>query len=638
MLRIFLDFESYYDRVYSLRNMSVIEYILDTQWETLACGVAIEHEEPFLLPQDDIANFLRGINEPYCVISHNATFDAAVLAYRYDIHPTGLLCTMSMARAIMYHEIPNGRISLASCLKHLGLGEKGTFINNMVGVRFRDLIADPGKMMHFTGYTLNDVIGCRNIFFRLREHLSGAEAFVMDRVIRMVTQPVLRLNERALDDYRVILRARKAELLSRVTLSDPGALASNPKFAQLLIDHGVDPPMKISPSDPEGKKLTYAFAKTDAAFAALLEHDDPMVQALVAARLGTKTTIEESRSSRFLNIARVATHALGAPYLPVPLKYSGAHTHRYSGDWQLNMQNLSNRKSKAIRRAIEAPPGYKIVAVDAAQIEARLVAWLAQQLDLIAMFANGEDTYRSFASDIFRVILTLVSKVMRFVGKTCILGLGFGMSDAKLFWNIMTMAREQGIDLGFELTLNDCTSYVMTYRRKFPRIPRIWNDLGGVLASMASGNATGIEIGPCRIEGTSIILPSGLKLYYDNIRYDKDSDGYVYDQAQFTKRIYGAKLFENIVQALDRQHVVEAGIRAEMRATRLGIPDPRVLLNIHDENVHCVPHEYVDAMARIALEEMERNVPWSEGLPLKAEAKVGVNLADMEEWRATPVA
>jgi hypothetical protein len=638
MLRIFGDFESYYDRAYTLRKLSSVEYILDPRWETLACSVAIDHEQPFLLPQDDVARFLSGIRQPYAFISHNALFDACILAYRYGIHPPALMCTLSLARATIYHQIPNGRLSLKNVLKYLGLGEKSEFIQQMAGVHWADLVADPGKMMLFTAYAHNDSTGCRDIFFRLRDQLPNMEAIVMDRVIRMATTPLLQVNVADLQTYRETVRAKKALLLSRVTIADPGMLASNPKFAVLLQTFGVDPPMKISPSDPEGKKLTYAFAKTDAAFTDLLEHDDPMVQALVAARLGVKTTIEETRSTRFISIG-MATHAhLGMPYMPVPLKYSGAHTHRYSGDWQLNMQNLSARKSKEMRRCLYAPEGYTIVAVDAAQIEARIVAWLAGQDDLMAMFLKGEDTYKAFAADIFGVGITLVSKVMRFVGKTCILGLGFGMSARKLFFSIRTLSREQGIDLGFELTLAMCEAWVFTYRQRFHYIQRLWGDLNNLIVLMARGQADGYMVGPCAVEGTTVTLPSGLKLFYDNLRYETGTDGrgnYVYDQAQFTKRIYGAKLLENIDQALDRQHVVEAGLRTEMRARALGIPDPRVLLNIHDENVHCVPDECADTLAGIALTEMARNTQWSAGLPLSAEVKLGKNLADMTEWKPT---
>ena len=637
MLRIFADYESYYDRVYSLRKMSPIEYVLDTRWETLGCAVAIDREAPQLLPQDEVAAFLRDIKQPYALISHNMLFDGVVTAFRYGIHPPALMCTLSLARATIYHKIPNGRLSLANVAKYLGLPDKGGFISQMVGVHWADLIADPGKMMLFTAYALNDVELCREIFYQLREFLPNQEAFVMDRVIRMATRPLLQVNAAGLEVYRDEVRAKKAALLSRVTLTDPGQLASNIKFAALLETFGVEPPMKISPSDPDQRKLTYAFAKTDQAFTDLLEHDDPMVQALVAARLGTKTTIEETRSTRFIAIGEATQAHLGSPFMPVPLKYSGAHTHRYSGDWQLNMQNLSARKSKEIRRCLFAMEGYTIVAVDAAQIEARIVAWLAQQLDLLIMYANGEDTYKDFAADIFGLAHSAVTKVHRFVGKTCILGLGFGMSARKLFFSIRTLAREQGIDLGFTLTLQHCEDWVMTYRRKFFYIQRLWGDLDNLISLMAQGRADEYQIGPCTVDGTTIILPSGLRLFYDNLRFETDASGrgsYVYDQAQFTKKIYGGKLTENLVQALDRQHVVEAGIRAEMRARAIGIPDPRVLLNIHDENVHAVPDEYADAMARIALEEMARNVAWSAGLPLGAEVKTGKNMAELTEWKS----
>lgn len=625
-MRIFLDFETYYDSSYSLRRMSPIEYILNPQWETLGCAVAIEHDDPFLLPKDEIKKFLLDIKQPYSVITHNALFDAVVLAFQYNIHPIGLFCTLSMSRALIHHEIKSGRVSLASVLDHLGLSKKGEFVHKMNGKHWKDLEADPGMMMLFTGYAINDVIGCREIFFRLRKDFPAAEARVMDRMIRMATQPKLQMDVVMLDDYRTTIRQRKKELLSRVTNGNVDSLMSNQKFAELLKELGVDPPTKISPATG---KTTWAFAKTDHALTDLLEHDDLDVQTLVTARLGIKTTIEETRSSRLISIGACTLTFLGQPLLPMPLKYSGAHTHRYSGDWKLNMQNLSARKSKEIRKAIYAPIGYTIVAVDAAQIEARITAWLARQVDLLEMFARGEDTYAAFAADIFHIPLSGVTKPQRFVGKTCILGLGFGMSSLKLYRTIVTLAREQKIDI--TITLDDCTEWVHLYRSKFADIRQLWQDIGKLIHAMTIGQADDWSVGPCEVQSTTIILPSGLKLFYDNLRI-KDGE-YWYDQGQFTKKIYGAKMLENVVQALDRQHVVYAGLRTEDRARRLGIPDPRVLLNIHDENIYCVPDDYAIQLAELALEDMRHNQPWSEGLPLSAEVKMGRNLGEMEEWK-----
>jgi len=625
MLRIFGDFETYYDKTYSLKYLSPVEYILNARWETLCCAIAVEHETPFLLPKDEVARYLRSIKQPYAFISHNALFDACILAYHYHIHPAVLFCTLSMARATIWHGIPNGRLSLKNVLKVMGLPEKTDFILQMQGKHWKDLEADPGLMMGFTGYALNDVEGCREIFFRLRKDFPAQEAYVMDRVIRMATQPVFYVNMPILDDYRRDVRQRKRDLLSRVTLTDPGLLMSNPKFAELLLERGVDPPLKVSPTTG---KTTYAFAKTDLAFTDLLVHDDEEVQALVAARLGIKSTIEETRSTRLINIGLCTNGFLKEPLLPVPLKYGGAHTHRYSGDWLLNLQNLSARKNKEIRRAIEAPPGYTIVAVDASQIEARIVAWLAGQEDLLEIFRQGGDTYKAFASIIYSVLVTRVSKKQRFVGKTCILGLGFGMSAAKLYRTITNDAREQKIDI--EITLEDCQTWVQTYRSTYTAIWRCWQDLGNLIHAIVNGYGDGWGVGPCHVEGTTIILPSGLRLFYDNLRLE-DND-YWYQQAQFKRKLYGAKLLENVVQALDRQHVVEAGLRTEQRARELGI-DGRVLLNVHDENVHCVPDEHAIPLAEIALEEMRRNEQWCLTLPLAAEVKMGRNYGEMEEWK-----
>jgi DNA polymerase family A len=628
MLRIFGDFESYYDQQYSLKKMSPIEYILNPQWETLGCAIAIEHEAPFLLQQDEVADFLRGINQPYCFISHNALFDACVLAFRYNIHPDALLCTLSIARAVLFHEIRNGKLSLANVLRHLDLGEKTGFIGNMSGIHWADLIANGDLMMTWTGYALNDVEGCRNIFFELRPLFPAREAMMLDRVIKMATLPRFQLDVDRLYAYRQDIIAQKQELLRRAMLKEPDVLASNAKFAKLLQEKGIDPPTKIS---PRTEKVTWAFSKQDHAFMELLEHDDLEVQALVAARVGIKTTIEETRSSRLINIGMcTADYLQQGPLLPVPLKFSGAHTHRLSGDWLLNLQNLSSRKNKEIRSSVLAPPGFILIAVDASQIEARLTAWLAQELLLLGMFARGEDTYRIFAAEIFRRLLEAVTKSERFVGKQCILGLGFGMSAEKLYHTIINLAREQGIT-DIEITIQLCAEWQAHYRRMFRRIPNCWEDLDWLLHQMMLGRADGFTFGPCVVEGTTIIMPGGLRLYYDNLR--REGGEYFYDHGQFIKKIYGGKTLENVVQGLDRQYVMDAGMETEKIARHAGIEDPRMLLNIHDENIFCVPIEQALMMAIIALIEMSRVPTWGPDLPVAAEVKVGYNLGEMQEFK-----
>ena len=162
-------------------------------------------------------------------------------------------------------------------------------------------------------------------------------------------------------------------------------LQSNPKFAECLKTLGVVPPMKMS---PRTNKETFAFSKSDQAMTELLEHPNIAVQTLVAARIGVKSTLEETRTDRFLNIGK------RAGVLPVPLKYYAAHTGRWGGTDKVNLQNLPSRGSNTIKKCIVAPDGYVLIDADSSQIEARTLAWLAGQTDLVNAFANKEDVYK----------------------------------------------------------------------------------------------------------------------------------------------------------------------------------------------------------------------------------------------------
>jgi hypothetical protein len=619
-------FESYYDSSFTLQGknaLTCIEYILDPRWETLGCAIGVEHEETRLYPQNEVAGYLRSIHEPYCFISHNALFDALILALRYNIHPAGLVDTLGMCRALLAHETQGGRTSLKKVAEHLGFPPKGDVMDRMRGIHWDDLVRDTGLLMEWTGYAIRDCDLCRQIFFHLRDRFPASEALIMDRVIRMTTQPRLVADQLGLTTYHSEVVDRKYQLLARVGLTERSPLMSNGRFAELLIAKGVNPPMKWSEAQ---EKEVYAFAKTDQAFKDLEEHEDPDVQALVAARLGNKTTIEETRSLRLMKIAYVTHNHYGEPLMPIPLKYAGAHTHRLSGDWRLNFQNLGARKTKRLRQCLLSRVGRSILAVDASQIEARLTAWICGQYDLIEQFANNEDVYSNFASDLYGRTISRKDTVERFNGKTCILGLGFRMGPDKLLISARHGAREFGIQATY--TFEQCLEWVQTYRRKMDHIQNTWYWLDRVIALMAQEKADGIQIGPCTVERWTVVLPSGLRLFYDNLQLNNQG-GYVYTYGGRLRGLHGGIILENIVQALDRQHTLEAAIRTEKRAAKAGI-DGRLVLNVHDENVHEERDEVVETLKSIALEEMVRPSWWAEGLPLAAEAKVGKNFGEME--------
>jgi DNA polymerase len=134
------------------------------------------------------------------------------------------------------------------------------------------------------------------------EGFPASEIAVMDTVLRACVKPAFVPNKLLLAEHLFATLQDKETLLQRTGLSTRDDLMSNDKFAAALERFGVTPPRKISPVT--GKE-TWAFAKTDPEFLDLEEHEDPRVQIMVAARLGVKSTIEETRTQRLLNVANI---------------------------------------------------------------------------------------------------------------------------------------------------------------------------------------------------------------------------------------------------------------------------------------------------------------------------------------------
>jgi DNA polymerase len=308
--------------------------------------------------------------------------------------------------------------------------------------------------------------------------------------------------------------------------------------------------------------------------------------------------------------------------MPVPLRYSGAHTHRFSGDWKLNLQNLP--RGGQLRRALAAPNGSVVVAADASQIEARIVAWLAKQTDLLQVFADRGDPYSTFASKyVYNRPITKADKVERFVGKPCILGLGFGMGAEKFRATVKQqsaqMVRVGALPAVIEFEPEEAQAIVSAYRRGYANIHRTWSFLDTQLNAI-SRSGTDLEWGPVRFEHERVRLPNGLYLYYHKLYRLESQWGFTY--AGKPKYIFGGKLLENIVQALARIVITDAALRIEARTGQ------RFALQVHDELVYVVREADAAEMQEILLEEMKRGSEWTQGLPLDAEASMGPTYGD----------
>jgi DNA polymerase I-like protein with 3'-5' exonuclease and polymerase domains len=309
-----LDFETYYSKEYSLSKMTTEAYIRDPRFQVIGFSYRIGGGETiwFTGTDDEIAAKLRSLMlEGHSLLAHHTAFDGAILAWIYGIHPKFLLDTLSMARPITGLTVGG---SLAALAKKFALGEKGTEVINALGKRREDFT--PEEMARYGEYCRNDVILTYNLFHVLRQWITDEELYVIDMMLRMFTDPVIELDKGKLEEHLSEVKLRKERLMEKIDASiGRDQLMSNPQFAAVLEKLGVQPPMKISPTT--GKE-TFAFSKTDAMFKILLEHEDERVQAVVAARLGIKTTLEETRTEAFIGIADRGP-------LPILLNYYGAH-------------------------------------------------------------------------------------------------------------------------------------------------------------------------------------------------------------------------------------------------------------------------------------------------------------------------
>ena len=412
------DFETFYDRGFSLSKMTTEEYIRHELFEVIGIAVKVDDGETqwFSGPYQQTKKWLEQFPWGNAVaVAHNAMFDAAILNWHFDIRPKMIADTLSMARAI---DGPDAGNSLAKLAERYGLGVKGTEVVNALGKGRLDFTTE--ELARYGEYCINDVELTYKLFTQMAPLMPKLEMRLIDLTIRMFSEPKLELDKCVLEDHLADVQRKKEDLMAKLNY-EKADLMSNPKLADLLQFHGVEPPMKTSPTTG---KQTYAFAKSDEAFKELLDHENPQVQAIVAARLGVKSTLEETRTERFIKIAERGT-------LPVPLRYYAAHTGRWGGDDKVNLQNLP-RKSP-LKKAIKAPDGYVFIDCDSSQIEARTLAWLAEQDDLVEAFDRGEDVYKIMASSIYNVPIEEVTDAQRFVGKTTILGC-FG-PDTKVLTN-----------------------------------------------------------------------------------------------------------------------------------------------------------------------------------------------------------
>ena len=609
-----LDFETFYAKGYGLRKYTTEEYILNPQFQVIGVAIQIDNGKPVWYAGEQASKGIDAIDwSNTMLLCHNTQFDGAILKWVFGKQPVAYLDTLCMARA--KHGVEAGG-SLKALAERYQIGEKGEEVLQALGMRLEDF--PEHQLRQYGEYCKNDVRLTYDLFKILSKDFPLPEIKLIDITLRMFILPILRVNQKLLKERLNELKEEKTLMLKGLmeTLDCDTEeavrkkLASNIQFANILKEMHIPVPMKISPTT---EKETYALAKTDAGFIALQESDNPVLQELCAVRLGTKSTIEETRIQRFIDIG---TRNNGL--LPIPLKYYGAHTGRWAGSDKVNFQNLPSRdvKKKALKNAIIPPPNHVVINADSSQIEARILVWLAGQHDQVELYRQGKDVYCDFASRVYKKTITKKNNKERAVGKTCILGLGYGTGHIKLKGVLK-------LNAGIEVNEIESKRLVKLYRELNHEVVKLWDECDRALQDIASWPADRLPYylgsGKCLlVEPKGIKLPNGLYITYPNLQRGKD--GFEYKSRRGTISIWGGAVVENVVQALARIVIGEQMIQINEKY--------RPALTVHDAVV-CVTtkataQESLDYIMGI----MSIAPTWAEDLPIACEGAFGDSYGD----------
>lgn len=582
---ITLDFETYFDSDYTLSKMTTEEYIRDPRFKSHMCGV-FDRERPGCYYTEKTVPYLAEIQASAGFVCHHAQFDGLILSHHYNIRPAMWFDTLSMARLVFPHAKSH---SLGALAELLGLGKKDVPYESFKGVH--DL--PPDLYNRVAAGCAQDVELTYAVFKKLLPYVPAEELRIIDITIRMFTEPHLALDRVRMQSYLEKTQQDKEFLLSQLGVAK-SELQSAEKFAALLRAVGAEPPVKPSPSDAD--KLIYAFAKTDDGMKNLLDSPDERIATLAAARLGQKSTIGETRAERLLGMS-----SRGA--LPVYLNYCGAHTTRWSGGDSLNWQNFT--RGSELRLSIMAPEGYRMVIGDLAQIECRMLNWLAGEENVLQAFRENRDLYSEGASRFYGRRITKMDKVERHLGKTLELGCGYGMG-----WEKFQTTCKQGALGGPAILLDEQESRaaVNSYRSSHKAVTRLWKYADRVLERLYTGDDDFVW-GPMRVYGKRIVLPNGAMLDYSNLTII-DDEYYTITRRGATK-IYGAKLVENVVQALSRVVLSQAMLKIAHRR--------RIVMTSHDELACLTKEDEAAEILEFVLTTLRTPPAWCHDIPLDAE-------------------
>lgn len=585
-----IDFETYRDREYSVKKLTLEAYIRDSRFEALCCRVR-DYETGELVASlrgpEEIESWVAAQDwSDITAICHHAHFDCGILSFIYHAIPRLIICTLSMARALYG---PAAKVSLEACAERLGLAPKILDYNLFTDRHWADL--DDDLIDHLLDGCDRDVELTLALAKDFLPRFPKPELVIIDSTVRMFTEPLFQG-----DAERFMLLAeqefwRKNDALDALAVTEK-QLHSSAQLAELLRACGETIPYKRGKSG-----MVPCFALTDEYMQTLIARDDRAGR-LARARLDIKSTIEETRAWQ---LAQASLRGR----LPIYLVYCGAATTRWSGG-ELNPQNLPS--GEGLRECFMAPAGHKLVIADFAQIELRILCALAGQNDKLDQLRRGKDIYKLFAARLFDKGPDTVTPDERYFAKTATLGLGYGMGQDKFIR--LCQARQIAIE---EEVIREA---VRLYRQvEYPCVAAFWRICDGYLTELAEGRAVKI-LDFLWLLDRHVCLPNGLACPFD-VRLDAGQYGFVRTTRNGESTYWGGAFTEFLCQSLARVCLsdVMLAMMSELHA--------RPALLVHDELVYVARDDMAEAVLSWLLQFMsESPIWWLHGPPLKAEGRI----------------
>jgi len=609
-----IDFETYYDRDYSLKKMDAWSYVHHPKFDCYLMSVYGTTEAgPFQWaghPKDfthwDLFNNAT-------LVAHNAAFDSLVfkrLQFLGIISAVGTpiwRCTASMS---VYLSAP--RSLKGACKQLLGIAVDKTQRDKAKGQTSDDLFGNEAM----EAYALEDARLCFLLWDKFNHLWPEAEqelatlTFLWGQQGIAVDVPRLKQSIQTLETQRF----NAAQQLPWVDDLDEDTPLSHRKLAEECRKADIPCPASLAMDDPECEawenKYGSEYAWVDAM--RIFRRTNMLLK-----RFKTVQSRTRDNDQRF----------------PYALKYFGAVPGRWSGDAGFNVQNMPRGElfDVDLRKCFVPAPGNVFIVADLCQIEPRILAWLIDDTAFLDLVRKGVDIYEAHARSTMGYTdprpLKDVDPDMRSLAKARTLGLGYGCGPRKF----VAVAKNLG---GIDITFAEAKQTVQDFRAKNPRITRLWNRLDRDFKRSA-GSDYHIE------------LPSGRELRYLSVA--KNQRGYftaATERGGRKRKLYGGLLTENLVQATARDVFAEqllnihrylsGEVGTDLRAVRSVAPPNnyqpptpnctapigRVVFHVHDEVIVEVPESQAQEACERIRQIMSVSPAWLPDCPVAADAVI----------------